>query len=137
MIDLVLLIGRVLLVILLYVFLFSVMKTGVGYVKGQRKDGALWQVAVEKGPRNLRGLKIDVLGPVVIGRSPGADIVISEPYVSGKHARFSLQGPALIIEDLGSTNGTIANNQQVVSPTVLRDGDEVVVGDVSLRVKRL
>ncbi len=136
MIDLVLLIGRILLVVFLYVFLFTVMRTGVGYVKGQRKDGSLWHVTVEKGPRNLRGLEVDILGPVIVGRSPGADIVIPEPYVSGRHARFMLQGPALLIEDLGSTNGTVANNQLVDRPTVLRDGDIVEVGDVSLRVRR-
>lgn len=41
MIDLVLFAGRVLLVILLYVFLFAVMRTGIGLVRGQRKDGAI------------------------------------------------------------------------------------------------
>ena len=54
MIDLVLFAGRVLLVILLYVFLFAVMRTGIGLVRGQRKDGAIWYVDVEKGIRSLR-----------------------------------------------------------------------------------
>lgn len=136
MIDLVLFAGRVLLVVLLYIFLFSVMKTGIGLVKGQNKDSALWLVSVERGPRNLRGLKINILGPVVVGRSPGADIVINEPYVSGRHARFALQGPALIVEDLNSTNGTLVNGHPALEPTILRDDDEVEVGDVILKVKR-
>ena len=72
MIDLVLFAGRVLLVILLYVFLFAVMRTGIGLVRGQRKDGAIWYVDVEKGIRSLRGLHADILGPVVIGRSPSS-----------------------------------------------------------------
>lgn len=136
MIDLVLLAGRILLVILLYMFLFAVMKTGVGLVKGQNKEGAIWSIVVDRGPKGLRGMKIEVLGPVVVGRSPGADIVISEPYVSGRHARFSLQGPALIVEDLGSTNGTVVNGHMIVEPAILRDGDEIEVGDVVLKVKR-
>ena len=77
MIDIVLLIGRLLFVALLYLFLFAIMKTGIGLVKGQRKKEKTWSVAVEKGPKELRGAAIDVRGPIVVGRSPGADIVLS------------------------------------------------------------
>lgn len=136
MIDLILFAGRVLLVVLLYIFLFSVMRTGIGLVRGQRKDGAIWSVDVEKGVKSLRGLHVDILGPVVIGRSPSSDIVIDEPYVSASHARFTIQGPALVLEDLGSTNGTMVNGHLIEQPVTLRDTDEVQVGDVIMRVGR-
>ena len=136
MIDLILFAGRVLLVVLLYIFLFSVMRTGIGLVRGQRKDGAIWSVDVEKGVKSLRGLHVDILGPVVIGRSPSSDIVIDEPYVSASHARFTIQGPALVLEDLGSTNGTMVNGHIIEQPVTLRDTDEVQVGDVIMRVRR-
>ena len=136
MIDLILFAGRVLLVVLLYIFLFSVMRTGIGLVRGQRKDGAIWSVDVEKGAKSLRGLHVDILGPVVIGRSPSSDIVIDEPYVSASHARFTIQGPALVLEDLGSTNGTMVNGHIIEQPVTLRDTDEVQVGDVIMRVGR-
>lgn len=136
MIDLVLFIGRVVLVALLYIFLFVVMKTGIGLVKGQRKDPAIWCVDVDKGPRSLRGLHVDMLGPVIIGRSPSSDIVIAEPFVSATHARFTLQGPALVLEDLNSTNGTLVNGRTIADPVTLRDGDEVQIGDVVMRVSR-
>ena len=136
MIDLILFAGRVLLVVLLYFFLFSVMRTGIGLVRGQRKDGAIWSVDVEKGVKSLRGLHVDILGPVVIGRSPSSDIVIDEPYVSASHARFTIQGPALVLEDLGSTNGTMVNGHIIEQPVTLRDTDEVQVGDVIMRVGR-
>jgi FHA domain containing protein len=136
MIDLILFAGRVLLVVLLYIFLFSVMRTGIGLVRGQRKDGAIWSVDVEKGVKSLRGLHVDILGPVVIGRSPSSDIVIDEPYVSASHARFTIQGPALVLEDLGSTNGTMVNGHIIEQPITLRDTDEVQVGDVIMRVGR-
>ena len=136
MIDLILFAGRVLLVVLLYIFLFSVMRTGIGLVRGQRKDGAIWSVDVEKGVKSLRGLHVDILGPVVIGRSPSSDIVIDEPYVSASHARFTIQGPALVLEDLGSTNGTMVNGHIIEQPVTLRDTDEVKVGDVIMRVGR-
>ena len=136
MIDLILFAGRVLLVVLLYIFLFSVMRTGIGLVRGQRKDGAIWSVDVEKGVKSLRGLHVDILGPVVIGRSPSSDIVIDEPYVSASHARFTIQGPALVLEDLGSTNGTMVNGHIIEQPVTLRDTDEVQVGDVIMSVGR-
>ena len=136
MIDLILFAGRVLLVVLLYIFLFSVMRTGIGLVRGQRKDGAIWSVDVEKGVKSLRGLHVDILGPVVIGRSPSSDIVSDEPYVSASHARFTIQGPALVLEDLGSTNGTMVNGHIIEQPVTLRDTDEVQVGDVIMRVGR-
>ena len=136
MIDLVLFVGRILLVVVLYIFLFAVMRTGVGLVKGQRKDAAIWSVDVEKGVRSLRGLHVDILGPVVIGRAPSSDIVIDEPYVSSSHARFTLQGPALVLEDLGSTNGTMVNGHLIEQPVTLREADEVQVGDTIMRVSR-
>ena len=136
MIDLVLFVGRILLVVVLYLFLFAVMRTGVGLVRGQRKDGAIWSVDVEKGSRALRGLHLDILGPVVVGRAPSSDIVVDEPYVSASHARFTLQGPALVVEDLGSTNGTLVNGHLIEQAVTLRDADEVQVGDTIMRVSR-
>ncbi|WP_130811448.1 FHA domain-containing protein [Olsenella sp. Marseille-P4559] len=136
MIDLILFAGRIILVVLLYVFLFAAMRAGVGLVRGQRKDTAIWCVDVEKGSRAMRGLHVDVLGPVVVGRSPSSDIVIDEPYVSATHARFTIQGPALVLEDLGSTNGTMVNGHVIDQPVTLRDGDEVQIGDTIMRVSR-
>lgn len=136
MIDLILFAGRIILVVLLYVFLFAAMRAGVGLVRGQRRDTAIWCVDVEKGSRAMRGLHVDVLGPVVVGRSPSSDIVIDEPYVSATHARFTIQGPALVLEDLESTNGTMVNGHAIDQPVTLRDGDEVQVGDTVMRVSR-
>ena len=95
MIDIVLLIGRLLFVALLYLFLFAIMKTGIGLVRGQRKSERTWNIAVERGPKELRGVSIVVRGPVIVGRSPGADIVVGAGYVSARHARFSLMGQYL------------------------------------------
>ena len=135
-IDIVLFAGRIVLVALLYIFLFAVMKTGVGLVRGQRRDSAIWTIDVDKGPRGIRGIHVDMLGPVIVGRSPSSDICINEPFVSASHARFSLQGPALIIEDLNSLNGTLVNGRQLVEPATLREGDEVQIGDVVMKVNR-
>ena len=128
MIDIVLLVGRLLFVALLYLFLFAIMKTGIGLVKGQRKREKAWEVSV-------RGVKMPVRGPVIVGRSPGADIVIGASYVSARHARFSIMGQNLFVEDLGSTNGTAVNGQRIAEPVALKSGDVVNIGDVTMRVR--
>ena len=134
MIDTVLFAGRLLLIALLFLFLFVVMRTGVGLVKGQNRTSENWTIAVEQGPRELRGVKIAVNGPVIVGRAPGADIVIPTSYVSGRHARFSRLGENLLIEDLGSTNGTIVNGTAITAAEQLEDGDIISIGEVTIRV---
>ena len=132
-IDIVLFAGRIVLVALLYIFLFAVMKTGVGLVRGQRRDSAIWTIDVDKGPRGIRGIHVDMLGPVIVGRSPSSDIVVDEPYVSSSHARFTLQGPALVLEDLGSTNGIIVNGAKV-KQAELDDGARIEIGSTRMLV---
>jgi hypothetical protein len=134
-IDIVLLVGRLLFVALLYVFLFAIMKTGIGQVKGSQKKEKAWKLSVERGPKELRGVNVAVTGPVIVGRAPGADIVIAAGYVSGRHAKFQVMGQNLFVEDLGSTNGTCVNGQQISAPCALKSGDVVNVGDVSIRVR--
>ncbi len=135
MIDIVLLIARLLFVALLYLFLFAIMKTGIGLVKGSRKKGKSWTLSVENGPKELRGVKVPVNGPVIVGRSPGADIVIGASYVSGRHARFQLMGQNLFVEDLGSTNGTAVNGQPATGPVAIRNKDMISIGDVDIRAR--
>ena len=137
MIDVVLLAGRLLLIALLYLFLFAAVKTGIGLVAGQRKKGVgAWIVTVVQGPSALMGVTVSVNGPVVIGRSPGADIVIGDDFVSGKHARISPAGDGAVLEDLGSTNGTILNGSPVTMPQQLRPGDAIDIGSVRMKVDR-
>ena len=80
-------------------------------------------------------MQIAVRGPIIVGRSPGSDIVIGADYVSSRHARFVLMGQNLFVEDLGSTNGTAVNGNYISDPAALHNGDRVTVGDVTMRVR--
>ena len=135
MIDVILLVGRLLFVAILYLFLFAIAKTGIGMVRGQNKKEKEWTLSVEAGPKELRGVKIQVNGPIIVGRSSGADIVIAASYVSARHAQFRLMGKNLFVEDLGSTNGTAVNNNIITAPVALKNNDVVNVGDVAIRVR--
>ncbi len=136
MIDVALWIGRMLLVALLFLFLFAVMRTGINLVKDQNRKKGGWFIKVVKGPRELMGVRIRVSGPVVVGRSPGADIVIGDSFVSAKHARFTISGNDLIAEDLNSTNGTLLNKEPLLQPTYLHKNDVIQIGDVEIKVDR-
>jgi pSer/pThr/pTyr-binding forkhead associated (FHA) protein len=136
-IDLVLLAGRLLLLALLYLFLFAAVRAGIGLVSGQRtKAAGTFTLTVVEGPSELRGMALPLTGTVVIGRSPGADIVIGDDFVSGRHARISPVNDEVVLEDLGSTNGTLLNGGRVTRPTALRPGDKIDVGAVRLAVDR-
>lgn len=137
MIDVVLLAGRLLLLALLYLFLFAVVRAGIGLVAGQRvKSQGAWTLQVVRGPSELANVMVPVNGPVVIGRSPGADIVLGDDFVSGRHARVVLSGDSAVVEDLGSTNGTLLNGAQLRRPMTLKVGDAIDIGEVRLKVGR-
>lgn len=137
MIDVALLAGRLLLLALLYLFLFAAVRTGVGLVSSGRKAGTgVLTLTVVQGPRTLKGTTVEVNGPVVIGRSPGADIVVGDDFVSGRHARVFPSGADSVLEDLGSTNGTLLNGERITSPRSLKPGDVIDVGSVRLKAGR-
>ncbi len=137
MVDVVLLVGRLVLLALVYLFLFAAVRTGMGLVRGagpgSPRSGILLRVV--QGPRELRGMRVPVSGPVVIGRSPGADIVIADNFISSQHARVVPSGDGAVLEDLGSTNGTVLNGSRLDAPMMLEIGDEIDLGTVRLKVE--
>ena len=66
-------------------------------------------------------------------RSNELDVVLVEDMVSRKHARISWLNDALVIEDLGSTNGTFVNGEKVKRAR-LKEGDRVLIGTSIVRV---
>jgi len=68
---------------------------------------------------------------ILIGRAVENDIVIASKRVSRQHARLRREGRAVLLEDMGSANGTFLNDERLAGPVILRDGDRVGVGDVA------
>lgn len=67
-----------------------------------------------------------------IGRAAENDVVIRDPRVSRRHARLCRHGQHLLLEDLGSANGTFLNSERVLAPLKVWDGDRITVGGVTL-----
>ncbi len=64
-----------------------------------------------------------------IGRGEGNDIILPFKWVSRQHAMLEAEeSGALYLIDLGSTNGTFVNSRRIVTPTLLRSGDSLAIG---------
>src|SRR6476620_978470 len=75
-------------------------------------------------------------GEYVIGRL-GADISIDDNQVSPRHAQLTVNYEDILIEDLGSSEGTFVNDCPVRSVTRIWPGQKVRLGEVMLETRRI
>ncbi|HLG19545.1 MAG TPA: GGDEF domain-containing protein [Bdellovibrionota bacterium] len=66
-----------------------------------------------------------------IGRSEQSDIFIDDPDVSRNHAKIEVLNDSIIVQDLGSTNGTLVNGKAITRHQLM-DGDRVQVGNLTI-----
>src|SRR5690348_13869231 len=72
--------------------------------------------------------------PCVIGRDESCQLRIQSEHVSRNHCVISRSDSALVIRDLGSTNGTFLNGKLIQAESVLLDGDAIKLGSVRLEI---
>ena len=65
----------------------------------------------------------------VLGRGEQADIRLEDTFASSQHARLAPHGDVIVLEDLGSTNGTFLNEEPLRGPQPLHPGDRIRIGD--------
>ncbi|MFL6032593.1 MAG: FHA domain-containing protein [Rubrobacteraceae bacterium] len=149
-----LLAAKALLLLLLFAFIYAVMRRGIGDLRrvpddelfepGRAQDGrgayaprgsAESELVVEDSEVLAPETRFEIRdGATSIGRSSASDIVLkSDDYASGSHAQLTRHGGLLYVEDLGSTNGTFVNGRKTVGATPLRHGDSVRVGSTTFR----
>jgi adenylate cyclase len=73
-------------------------------------------------------------GDTLVGRSPICDLVVRDPSVSRRHARFEVTDGRCFIQDLGSRSGTY-NNGEFIGRSELSDGDAVSLGQMPFSVR--
>jgi pSer/pThr/pTyr-binding forkhead associated (FHA) protein len=86
------------------------------------------RLVVDSVPGLSRGMAYDVGEGATLGRGD-VEIQLEDPFASSRHAQLTRQGAILVIEDLGSTNGTYLNDELLRGPRPLHAGDRVRIGD--------
>jgi pSer/pThr/pTyr-binding forkhead associated (FHA) protein len=71
------------------------------------------------------GKTFGVVGTLTLGRSAECDISIPSDEISRHHAKLQVVPDGVMVEDMGSANGTFVNNQRVHGSTLMRHGDEL------------
>jgi pSer/pThr/pTyr-binding forkhead associated (FHA) protein len=69
---------------------------------------------------------------MVVGRDATCDRVFHVLMVSGRHAKLTRSGDHIVIEDLGSSNGTFVNGRRIDGPTDVRAGDLIGLGSCTV-----
>jgi hypothetical protein len=81
-----------------------------------------------------RQIQLDV--PLDIGRDATMPLALAgDTQASRRHARIAPQNGGAVVEDLGSTNGTFVNDQQIYSPHPISPGDRVRIGLTLLELR--
>jgi len=79
----------------------------------------------QNGP--LLGQRWGIKTEIHVGRDPDCEIVVPDRQVSRVHARFTYNKNGVLLEDLGSKNGTFLNGSLLESPSILEEGDIVQI----------
>ena len=82
------------------------------------------------------GAAYDLSEGALLGRGEQADIVLEDSFASSSHARLVPHGDVIVLEDLGSTNGTYLNDEPLRGPQPLHPGDRIRIGDSAFTFER-
>lgn len=76
-------------------------------------------------------------GDNIVGRDPQCDVWLDASGVSRRHARIQVMSgsDAVVVEDLGSKNGTLLMNAPIAGQVRLTDGDVIQIGSVDLKLR--
>jgi len=100
----------------------------------------------QKKPRTINVLATNQRGrsqqfllrrsPFLIGRAPSCDVRLADDTnkVSREHCRVTLTSEGFVVEDLGSSNGTLVAGHAIAGRQLLTPMDDIAIGDYRIRV---
>ena len=88
---------------------------------------AQWALVAYAGAALGRVFPLSV-GDMLVGRAPDSGVALLDGEVSRQHARLIVTDQQVVVEDLGSTNGTRVNSERIGAPVRLQAGDRVAIG---------
>ncbi len=103
---------------------------------GLSREGGLPKLRVQTGAGLQPGSAYDLSDGALLGRGEQADIQLEDGFASSRHARLVPQGDVMVLEDLGSTNGTYLNGEPLRGPQPLHAGDRIRIGDSEFSFER-
>jgi len=89
------------------------------------------RLVVDHAAGHPDGIAYSLEHGATLGRGD-VEIRLEDPFASTRHARIERQGSVLVLEDLGSTNGTYLNEEPLDGPRPLHHGDRIRIGDCKL-----
>lgn len=98
-------------------------------------EGTVWVKGVHEEESLEAGGVISGRGELSIGRAPGNDIRLEDPFSSAFHACLRQQRQGILVEDLGTTNGTRVNGIRIRTPVRVEPGDIIDIGSTSFAVE--
>ncbi len=152
-VDEALLVLKIVFLVLLYVFVWLVVRTATrgvttapqeSIILSPREAAALraevgqpaTRLVVLESPALVVGQAVEVTGQARIGRGPENMIRLDDDTtVSSRHATVERRRDGLWIEDEGSTNGTFVNEARVTTSRLLQSGDVIRIGRTELEVE--
>ncbi|TMQ03621.1 MAG: FHA domain-containing protein [Deltaproteobacteria bacterium] len=110
--------------------------TGLHAIVDRRPGGSWYLIVAFDDQRNTRLVPVEDGAELMFGRSTGADVVIEHEAVSRRHTAIRRRGDAVLVEDLGSRNGTTINNVPITGVRRATAGDVIGVGPATAVVAR-
>src|SRR5690349_5138496 len=110
--------------------------TGLHTASGPKAPGGTPKLRVGSGAGLKVGSAYDLSDGALLGRGEQADIVLEDSFASSRHARLVPHGDVIVLEDLGSTNGTYLNDEPLRGPQPLHPGDRIRIGDSAFTFER-
>ena len=86
------------------------------------------RLVIEHAAGHESGVAYDLLHGATLGRGD-VEIQLDDPFASSRHAQITSQGRTMVLNDLGSTNGTYLNDEPLTGPQPLHPGDRIRIGD--------
>ena len=104
---------------------------GTGFHTAGSPGGAAGapRLRVDAAPGLRSGAVYDLSDGALLGRGDQADIHLEDSFASSRHLQLAPQGDVMVVEDLGSTNGTYLNGRPLTGPQPLHPGDRIRIGD--------
>ncbi|GAA1763651.1 FHA domain-containing protein FhaB/FipA [Nostocoides vanveenii] len=102
--------------------------------RGRRRNGAP-NLVVTSGP--LAGTRIPMgENDILIGRNPECHLVLDDDFASGRHARIFPAEGGWGVEDLSSTNGTFVNNHRIDEAVAFEAGSQIRIGRTIIELQK-